>query len=168
MTLNDGNGNAPAAPGFQANQSSTWNSTGDYQLMTESFLGITSDGKYGLDAVGLGVEAATGLTSSQNIVAGVSTEPFYLGQVGLKPSNTTNVNGTASFMAQLKNENLVPSLSYGYTAGALYCKPQSLCIEVIKLRLSSRPRAKVGKPHARGLRFLALCANYSELSTRWQ
>lgn len=168
VTLNDGNGNAPAAAGFQANQSSTWTSIGDYQLMTESFLGITSDGKYGLDSVGLGVEAATGLTSSQNLVAGVLTEPFYLGQVGLKPSNTTNVNGTATFMAQLKNEKLVPSLSYGYTAGALYRKPQPCCIVLIKLRLSSRARANVGKPHARRLRLLALCANHSELSTRWQ
>ena len=168
VTLNEGIGNAPAASGFQANQSSTWTSIGDYQLLTESFLGITSDGQYGLDAVGLGVEAATGLTSSQNVVAGVSTEPFYLGQVGLKLSNTTNVNGTASFMAQLKNEKLIPSLSYGYTAGALYSKSQSYCIELIRLTLSSRPRANVGKPHARRLRLLALCANHTRISTRWQ
>ena len=92
MTLNDGNGNAPAASGFQANQSSSWTNPGDYQLTTESFLGIASNGHYGLDTVGLGVEAATGLTSNQNVVAGVLTEPFYLGQVGLKPSNTMTVN----------------------------------------------------------------------------
>ena len=122
MTLNDGNGNALAASGFQANQSSTWNTVGDYQLTNESYLGITSNGQYGLDTVGLGVEAATGLTSNRNVVAGVLTEPFYLGQVGLKNSNTTVVNGTVSFMARLKNENLIPSLSYGYTAGAIYRK----------------------------------------------
>ncbi|CAD6586889.1 MAG: hypothetical protein ASARMPRED_002866 [Alectoria sarmentosa] len=81
---------------------------GDYQLMTENYINIASKGKYGLDTVGLGVEAANGLTSNQNVVAGVLTEPFYLGQIGLKPLNTTTVNGTASLMAELKNEKLIP------------------------------------------------------------
>ena len=88
--------------------------------MTESYLGVASNGQYGSDTVGLGIEEATGLTSNQNVVAGVLTEPFYLGQLGLKVSNTTIVNGTSSFMAQLKSEKLIPSLSYGYTAGAMY------------------------------------------------
>ena len=88
--------------------------------MTESYLGIVSNGYYGLDTVGLDVDSATGLTSKQNVVAGVLTEPFYIGQFGLKPSNTTIVNDTISFMEQLKKDDLIPSLSYGYTAGALY------------------------------------------------
>ena len=93
--------------------------------MTESYLGIASKGEYGLDTVGLGVEATTGLTSNQNVVAGVLTEPFYLGQLGLRRSNATGVNSTASLMTQLKNENMIPSLSYGYTAGAIYRKSHS-------------------------------------------
>lgn len=119
VTLNDGNGNALAASGYQANQSSTWTTVGSYQLTAESYLDVVSSAQYGLDTVGLGVEATTGLTLNQNVVAGVLTEPFYLGQIGLKPSNTTIVNGTSSFMAQLKSEKLIPSLSYGYTAGAI-------------------------------------------------
>ncbi len=122
MTLSDGNGDALAASGFQTNQSSTWSAVGDHQLMTETYLGIASNGQYGLDTVGLGVDDTTGLTSIQNVVAGVLAEPFYLGQIGLKHSNTTTVNGAASFMSQLKNENLIPSLTYGYTAGAIYRK----------------------------------------------
>ena len=51
-------------------------------------------------------------------------------------------------MAQLKNENLVPSLSYGYTAGALYHKCDSLGTEFIKLMVISRPAASTGKPYA--------------------
>lgn len=117
--MNDGNGNALAASGYQANQSSTWTTVGSYQLTAESYLDVVSSAQYGLDTVGLGVEATTGLTLNQNVVAGVLTEPFYLGQIGLKPSNTTIVNGTSSFMAQLKSEKLIPSLSYGYTAGAI-------------------------------------------------
>ena len=90
--------------------------------MTESYLGVVSNGSYGIDTVGLDVDSATGLTSKQNVVAGVLTEPFYLGQFGLKSSNTTIVNDTTSFMEQLKKDELIPSLSYGYTAGAIYSK----------------------------------------------
>ena len=125
MTLSDGKGNAQAAAGFQANQSSTWTASGDRQLMTESYLGITSTGEYGLDTVGLGLEATTGLTLNRNVVAGVLAEPFYLGQLGMKRSNATGVNSTTSLMTQLKNENMIPSLSYGYTAGAIYRKSHS-------------------------------------------
>lgn len=57
-----GNGNELAASGFQANQSSTWTTVGEHQPTTQSYLGLASDGSYGLDTVGLGVEAATGLT----------------------------------------------------------------------------------------------------------
>lgn len=122
-------GNALAASGFQVNQSSSWTAVGDRQLMTESYLGVTSNGNYGMDTVGLGIDTATGLTSDHNVVAGVLTEPFYLGQVGLKPSNATVRNGNASFMARLKDANLIPSLSYGYTAGAIYRKLPSLSSE---------------------------------------
>ena len=52
--------------------------------MTETYLGIASNEQYGLDTVGLGVDDTTGLTSNQNVVAGVLAEPFYLGQIGLK------------------------------------------------------------------------------------
>ena len=51
---------------IQADQSSTWIAIGDYPLMAESSLGIMSDGQYGLDTVGLGVEATAGLTSNLN------------------------------------------------------------------------------------------------------
>ena len=116
--------------------------------MTESYLDIVSNGQYGIDTVGLGTEAATGLTLSQNVVAGVLTEPFYLGQIGLKPSNKTTANGTASLMTQLKDEKLIPSLSYGYTAGAIYRKSNSFGSQFLKLKLSFRPAACCGKPNA--------------------
>ena len=97
--------------------------------------------------MGLGVEAATGL------------KPLYLGQVGLRPSNTTIVDGTASFMAQLKNEKLIPSLSYGYTAVELYRESRSFRVKFIKPMLPSRPAAGTGKPYAWSLRLLALRFN---------
>ena len=168
VTSSVGGGNAQAASGFQQSQSSTWAKFGTYQLPTESYLGITSNGQYGLDSIGLGMEAATGLTTNQNVIAGILTEPFYLGQVGLKPSNTTLVNGTASFLAQLKNKKLIPSLSYGYTAGAIYRKSYSYLVESINSALSSRPAANARKPYTWRLRLLALHSKHCQLSTRWQ
>ena len=136
--------------------------------MTETYLGILSNGQYGTDTVGLGVEAATGLTSNHNVVGGVLAEPYYLGQIGLKSSNTTTVNGTASFMAQLKNDNLIPSLSYGYTAGAIYRKSLSLRIESSKLTRLFRPAAGTGKSYTWRLRLFALRSDQYELLTCWK
>lgn len=71
--------------------------------------------------MGLGVDPSAGFTLSKTVVAGISTEPFYLGKLGLKSSRSTGLNDTtATFMSQLKTQNLIPSLSYGYAAGALY------------------------------------------------
>ncbi len=168
VTLSDGNGNVLAASGFQANQSSTWTTIGSHQLIAESYLGISINAQYGLDTLGLGVEDATGLTSNQNVVAGVLTEPFYLGQVGLKPSNATMVNSTKSLMAQLKNEKLIPSLSYGYTAGAIYRKSHSCRILYVKPTLRFRSAASSGKPYDWRLRLFAFRFNHCELSTCWQ
>ena len=115
--------------------------------MTESYLGVISNGSYGLDTVGLDVDSATGLTSQQNVVAGVVNEPFYLGQFGLKPSNTTIANDTRSFMEQLKKDELIPSLSYGYTAGAIYSKFHFCRVPPIKPNTIFRATADLGKPY---------------------
>ena len=113
--------NAAAASGFQTNQSSTWSGLGTQDLLTDSYLNVSSNALYGADVVGLGVDANTGLTVNHNMVAGISTEPFYTGMLGLKTSNSTPLNnGTATLLTQLKHQNFIPSLSYGYTAGAIY------------------------------------------------
>ena len=155
VTMSVSSGNTLAASGFQANQSSTWTTVGDNQLMTETYLGITSNGNYGTDTIGLGIDATTGLTSNQNVVAGVLTEPFYLGQVGLKKSYAIGGNGNASLMVRLKDEKLIPSLSYGYTAGAIY-RESSFLRRVLELKSFFRPTADLGKPYAWRLRSLAI------------
>lgn len=113
--------NAPAASGFQANQSSTWSDLSTHELSTEDYLDISTRGPYGLDTVGLGADASAGLTLNQNLVAGVLADPYYMGTFGLNPSNSTQMNnGAPNFIMQLKQKNMIPSLSYGYTAGAIY------------------------------------------------
>ena len=115
--------NGAAASGFQYNESSTWSDLGTHTLIVDSFLNISSNGKFGADNVGFGFDASKGLTLNHSLVAGITAEPFYLGTFGLKPANVSDVsNGPATLMAQLKQQNLIPSLSYGYTAGAIYRK----------------------------------------------
>lgn len=94
---------------------------GTRQLMTEDFLDTLSNGQFGTDVVGLGVDASSGLTLPGAVVAGITTEPFYIGTLGLKPGNASvSSDSTATLLSQLKQQNMIPSLSYGYTAGAIY------------------------------------------------
>lgn len=121
-----------AASGFQPNQSSTWESLGDYQLMmngnlsaqgSDPFLNTSGLGFFGTDAVGLGVDLATGLTLNSSLVVGALTEPYYIGALGLAPTEHVDIyNASASLLMLLKREKMIPSLSYGYTAGAHYRK----------------------------------------------
>ena len=121
VQVSSGGVDALAASGFQANQSSTWTATGTQQLSSEGYLGVASNGQFGTDTVGLGVDSSSGLTLPEVVVAGIPAEPFYMGTLGLKSGNATSSNNsTASLMSQLKQQNLIPSLSYGYTAGAFY------------------------------------------------
>lgn len=132
VTSSTGVLNAAAASGFQSNQSSTWSALGDYPLTTEGDLNhqtinrsldSSGLGQYGTDVVGLGPDASTGLTFSQGLIGGILTEPYYTGILGLAPTEyLTRHNTTASLLSQLKDQNLIPSLSYGYTAGAIYRK----------------------------------------------
>ena len=126
--------NPEAQYGFLGNESSTWQSIGNFPLMEESNLGLDPTSQYGYDTVGAGPTPDSGLTiTDKTVVAGITNEPFYLGTLGLKPSNSSRFNSsTPSFMTLLKDEGLIPSLSYGYTAGAIYRKystpsPRDLC-----------------------------------------
>ena len=116
------------ASGFLWNQSSTWQAKPSTVISEESFLNVTSSAYFGVDRVGLGSDASAGLNLSSSLIAGVSTETFYLGILGLKPQSITDISTStayaspATLMEQLKNQNLIPSLSYGYTAGAIYSK----------------------------------------------
>ena len=109
------------AQGFVGNQSSSWIGKGIHWIGTEVFLNQTAQGQYGLDSVGLGADADTGLTADGIAVVGVPTKPFFLGTLGMRPTNSSGPDdSTPSFLMQLWKQKRVPSLSYGYTAGALY------------------------------------------------
>lgn len=110
---------------FYINESSTWQDEGFYELDLELNLGYTGNGDFGYDTVSLGL-LGTGLPNmSHQILAGIAAKDFYLGSWGISPypTNLTNLDDPMpSLMSNLKEENLIPSLSYGYTAGAQYRK----------------------------------------------
>ncbi|KAL8823947.1 MAG: hypothetical protein Q9191_005418 [Dirinaria sp. TL-2023a] len=110
------------------NGSSTWHEEGNYGLVLETNLDSNYDdvtGHFGLDTVSLGASNTTKYaTLEAQVVAAISSNMFYTGFFGLsnQPTNFTTLNNHShpSFLASLKTQNLIPSLSWSYTAGAHY------------------------------------------------
>ncbi|KAL8775492.1 MAG: hypothetical protein Q9194_003711 [Teloschistes cf. exilis] len=109
---------------FNMNTSSTWKPNGFWQLQNERNLGIFANGLFGNDTIGLGIQGSGGPTLQNQILATIGTEDFYVGMFAVNPKRTnyTGVTeqGQASYMTSLKEQNLIPSVSFGYTAGAPY------------------------------------------------
>jgi hypothetical protein len=109
--------------GLQVNESSTWSEIGIYHLDLKPDLGFTGKGLYGLDHMGLMVQNSGGPYMENAVVAAVKTKVIWNGLFGLSPkgSNFSEFsNPQPSYMTNLKNKNMIPSLSFGYTAGAYY------------------------------------------------
>ncbi|KAK0382871.1 hypothetical protein NLU13_8787 [Sarocladium strictum] len=112
---------------FNVNNSSTWTEVGTYEINEDGLgfqgnLGYSQRAQWGIDEVGIGL---TGPRLENQTVAGIATaEPFYLGLFGLnnQPVNFSDLGNTTnpSFLTTLKDENIIPSLSWSYTAGAKY------------------------------------------------
>lgn len=86
-------------------------------------LGFDSNAIYGYDTVGLGGQGEEGPTLKNTTLGGMAVEDFYLGFLGVnpKPTNFSSFNDPApSYMQILKDEGYIASLSFGYTAGAIY------------------------------------------------
>lgn len=108
---------------FDANSSSTFDRVGIYDLWIEKNLGYTGNAVYGYDTVGLGGQGEGGPTLLNTTVGTFAVESFYLGVFGVnpKPTNFTDFSTQSpSYMSLLKEENYIPSVSFGHTAGASY------------------------------------------------
>lgn len=124
---NSGPPNCAQARGglFNLTTSDTWEPKGNHSLGLEANLGYGDvGGMFGLDSLALGLSNSTGGPSlSHQVVAGLITYDFYVGVFGLgnQPTNITNFDDSyPSFLTSLKTQNLIPSLSWSYTAGAYY------------------------------------------------
>jgi hypothetical protein len=88
-------------------------------------LGFNTNALFGSDTVILGnrQQQNSVITLSSQSVAGVASKDWFLGVLGLntRPSQfSTNGPLLPSLLETLKNQSLIPSLSYSYTAGASY------------------------------------------------
>ncbi len=120
---------------YDSTESSTWNVKALYSLAAETNLGNpysagTQIGDYGYDTLGIpGQSGVVNVSLDHQVIAGIATNTYYLGNLGLSPQNITfgsnNGDSSPSFLGSLKNEDLIPSLSFGYTAGASYRKATS-------------------------------------------
>jgi hypothetical protein len=90
---------------------------------------LTGNAYYGFDTLTLGLPGADLPSLDNQIIAGIATNNYWLGYLGLSPIpfNFSSQNDATSmrdpqpsFLSSLKNQSLIPSLSWGYTAGASY------------------------------------------------
>ncbi|KAI0453356.1 aspartic peptidase domain-containing protein, partial [Xylaria acuta] len=112
---------------FNPNESSSWHELGLFGINEdgvglEANLGYSQRSTFATEHLGLGL---TGPSLDNQIVAGIATaEPFYLGLFGLnnQPVNFTSLGNSSSpsFLTTLKDNGVIPSLSWSYTAGAKY------------------------------------------------
>ena len=113
---------------FIPSESSTWkynneSANGTFTLELETNLDYSGNGDYGYDTIVLGYQGSNGPSLQQQTIAGIATKEFYLGIFGLNPRSTnfsTLDNPVPSYMANLKDRSLIPSLSWAYTAGNQY------------------------------------------------
>ena len=117
---------------FYKGQSTTWSTLGAgyYELDFDTQLGDSGYALYGLDNVDLSDE----ITVSSQIVAILNSTEFWLGSLGLgiQSSRFEGTTNQLTFLSSLgETEGLIPSHSYGYTAGAYYRKCQIMLWEKI-------------------------------------
>jgi hypothetical protein len=123
--------------GYDATRSSASKLIGLYEMqlgsvdMTNSYGEQFSNhsAQYGYDTIGLGPSSADSLQLSPEVVGGVADKAFFLGGFGLSLNpNNFGSGALPTFLSLTPNSTYrpIPSLSYGYTAGASYRKYASL------------------------------------------
>lgn len=119
---------------FDSDASRTWSfktgiyNTSIYQISTELNLQLNNNAVYGFDTVQIGSPGMDNATVDHQVVAGIATQDFYLGSLGLhnrKVLFSSDQEGLPSFISLLSSSKQIPSLSYGFTAGASYRKGTS-------------------------------------------
>ncbi|KAI9740178.1 MAG: hypothetical protein M1834_004756 [Cirrosporium novae-zelandiae] len=110
---------------FFTNESSTWQQKGlfDLEISEEKLLGYSGNGLYGFDNLSLGWQDdnSNTLNLTHQVIAGIATDDFYIGTLPLNPRavNFTNFDDPQTSMLQtLRDNQMIPSVSWGYTAGA--------------------------------------------------
>jgi hypothetical protein len=123
--------NSKPSDGFQVKESSTWDELGIYKVAAREELRYNASGLYGLDTLGLMIADSGGPVLKNQVVGGLVNPRYWVGRLGMdvKPSNFSAFdNPQRSLIQTLKEEEYIPSLSYGYTAGAYYSESATASI----------------------------------------
>ncbi|KAJ8106454.1 hypothetical protein OPT61_g9525 [Boeremia exigua] len=111
---------------FNTAESHTWVQQGYYKLWVGGTYGLTEDGYFGYDSVGLGNLGEEGPVVANTTIGTLRDPGFWLGHLGLHPKSTNfsaNLLETPpvpSYMTRLFEQGSIPSISFGYTAGVQY------------------------------------------------
>ncbi|RDW63644.1 hypothetical protein BP6252_11189 [Coleophoma cylindrospora] len=115
---------------FNSSLSTSWSEQGWYglngiQYGFEANLGYKFNLDYGVDRLGLGFEDGDAPVLENQTIAGYNLpNPLYLGLFGLGTQpviySTFGNFSAPSYFVTLRNQSLIPSLSWSYTAGASY------------------------------------------------
>lgn len=112
---------------FNTSRSSTWEEIGLFQLPIpeEAALGYSANSSFGNDKATFGLPGSNLPVVDNQTIEGIAAT-FFLGILGLSV-NSINItqfgNGNKSFLTSLKDQESIPSLSWGYTAGAFRHQP---------------------------------------------
>ena len=124
--------NLPSS-GFQTTNSTTWNGIDIGDFSSETNLFTNEQAQYGTDTVAVGKasgsEPVYGPQISGQIIAAYTNSDFYVGELGLSTAVDSFQNYPGSFpslLDSMKNQSLIGSLSYGYTAGQAYGRSKSV------------------------------------------
>ena len=109
---------------FDVTRSSSWQVLGNYSLDLEVDLVEEHSALYGLDTIALGFDKSVGGPAlNSQIISVLATDDYYMGVFGLghQGTNISNFHEPyPTFLKKMRNESLIPSLSWAYTAGAQY------------------------------------------------
>lgn len=109
---------------FLTNESLTWIPNSKYNAGIQQNLGLDTSGDAGFDTVTLGWQGSAAEPSVEHTnMLSIADSNYWLGLFGInpRPSNYTSFEDPQlSFLERLRRNNSIPSLSWGYTAGAQY------------------------------------------------
>lgn len=112
---------------FNDSHSTSWKALSNNSLGLDDALGFRDKtGQFGLDSITIGFgDFEGGPQLDSQLIAGIAPEWYFNGLFGLNHQATFLENFTEphpSALTTMKSHNMIPSLSWAYTAGAKYSK----------------------------------------------
>lgn len=109
---------------FFPSQSSTWRPEGRYNLDADVELGNNGYADYGLDSLAFSTSGAisSAIIGAFNGTGPINTTQYLTGMFGLGiiGGSFNHTTPPSALSALVEKEGLIPSHSYGFTAGAFY------------------------------------------------